>query len=233
LNPTEPAKSPGRKRRRRIRGAWLGAGAMIIAALIGLVSVGPARVTQIVTQIFFQQNRAIMQPASSFAPTSTGGPPSPSPVDPVATVIPLASPSPPVTAGGTQSEWLSDIGSYIWNDFSYHSAKLDTLIYSHSMVAAAGCGRSYAAEADINRAWTHLQGQVGLDDSSEDGVTADFAVFGDGVRLYDRPSVVVGHPIPLTANVTHVLHLKIVATVTSPRCGQFMVVFGDLLLSDG
>lgn len=109
------------------------------------------------------------------------------------------------------------------------SAKANGKTYSHAVRAYVDpSGGSSSSEYDLSRQYRRLSGELGLDDESSSDASYKVEIFGDGRRLVSK-TLVLGQTVPVSADVTKVLRLRLSVTGLGGASGsEDSVVFGDL-----
>jgi len=123
--------------------------------------------------------------------------------------------------------YLADM-TYVTRTSLYEPApgtqKANGKSYSHGLLMTPSNGNSTGSvEYDFSRQYRQLTGELGLDDKSGSSAAGKVEIYGDG-RLLTQVDIPFGTTVPVDADVTDVLRLKINVSVVD---GTGAVVMGD------
>lgn len=123
-----------------------------------------------------------------------------------------------------------DVGSNVWS-FDTGQGSLSGTVYARSLMLDPGRPAEEAfVEYDLGRNFSRLEGFAGLRDDAPSDLTMHLEIFGDGERLFDEISVMIGTAIPVDLDITDVLRLRIQVTDLGERNRGFVegpAIFAD------
>lgn len=155
----------------------------------------------------------------------------------------------PFNAGSSlppTTQWVSEMTVVAQDDASSgrgetQAFKTNGVLYGHSIGDSPGCfnqdGGDYWTEYDLSRAWSTLDGVIGISDDSPDTSRVTWKVFGDGKLLASGVST-LGVATRLHVSVANVLRLRLLindpaSAQTNGACttDQTYLVWGNLQLT--
>ena len=163
--------------------------------------------------------RTTRSPAAS-APRTSSAQPSSSPAS--ASASPSASsPSP-----GTGSQYVNALNPVAGSgDLFTGAVEVNGQYYANSVYLDLNPGPADVSY-NLGRQWRHLEATLGLSDDSPENEKVQFQIFADGRSIYSHVFA-LGQSQQITLDVTRVLRLELVATLSSAYVGQAEAVWGN------
>lgn len=133
--------------------------------------------------------------------------------------------------GGTSGSaravaYLADLIPQSNQTFTSGAATLSGKTYPRSALISCFY-RDVFAEYDLGRSKSTLSVKIGIDDKMPSDSIAYVMIYGDDQPLGGPRTVRSGGPLPLSLDVSRVLHLKFVCSPKEGQEGRFRLVLGD------
>src|ERR1039457_5093466 len=141
-----------------------------------------------------------------------------------------APPSVPSPSQSIASEYLDALNpvSGSGNLFT-GSVEVNGLYYANSVYLDLNPGPGNVSY-NLGRQWRHLEATVGLSDDSPENEKVQFQIFADQRSIYNHVFE-LGQSQQINLNVSGVLRLELVATLTSAYVADTEAVWGDVNLT--
>lgn len=137
-----------------------------------------------------------------------------------------ASPSASSPSPGTGSQYVNALNPVAGSgDLFTGAVEVNGQYYANSVYLDLNPGPADVSY-NLGRQWRHLEATLGLSDDSPENEKVQFQIFADGRSIYSHVFA-LGQSQQITLDVTRVLRLELVATLSSAYVGQAEAVWGN------